>query len=94
MIKHFGKKSGKLSAKIVFELVLIFYNYNQKFDRKPFVILFLKCYRTIQKAQDYLISRESTCSFSKKHSSKSPTIHSPVPAGVPVKIRSPMFIEK
>src|SRR4051812_43484912 len=33
-------------------------------------------------------------SSSIKPSSSSPTTHSPTPAGVPVKIRSPMFTEK
>jgi len=45
-------------------------------------------------AKFYLISSVSRLSSSIKASSSSPTTHSPTPAGVPVKIRSPIFIEK
>lgn len=43
---------------------------------------------------NYLIDTSSKLSSSIKPSSSSPTTHSPTPAGVPVKMRSPMFKEK
>src|SRR6186997_1220985 len=42
----------------------------------------------------YFISSWNILSFSMNPSSSSPTTHSATPAGVPVKIRSPIFTEK
>lgn len=50
--------------------------------------------RTFAYKGSYFISTSNNFSFSRKPCSTSPTTHSATPAGVPVKIRSPMFIEK
>src|SRR6185312_6988814 len=50
--------------------------------------------RPPQVALAYFISTVNKLSSSIKPSSSSPTTHSPTPAGVPVKTRSPIFTEK